>query len=132
MASILSLTDDCLFKIVSYIDDPGSFHSFILTCRRFPQVTGKVNSILHTNLLKAKAEFLIKSYIVHDIGKAGDDFDKFDKLRNLLYQSAQLTEARGVLTYDRVMDVWQRNGPVAAKLFTWIRNPISSVDYSCN
>ena len=127
MASILSLTDDCLFKIVSYIDDPGSFHSFILTCRRFPQVTGKANSILHTNLLKAKG---YKSYIVHDIGKAGDDFDKFDKLRNL-YESAQLTEARGVLTYDRVMDVWQRNGPVAAKFFTWIRNQISSVDYSC-
>ena len=131
MASILSLTDDCLFKIVSYIDDPGSFHSFILTCRRFPQVTRKANSILHTNLLKAKAEFFIKSYIVHDIGEAGDDFDKFDKLRNLLYESAQLIAARGVLTYDRVMDVWQRNGPVAAKLFTWIRNQISSVDYSC-
>ena len=79
MASISSLTDDCLFKIVSYIDDPGSFHSFILTCRRFPQVTGKVSSILHTNLLKAKAEFLIKSYIVYDVGKDGDDFDKFDK-----------------------------------------------------
>lgn len=131
MASILSLTDDCLFKIVSYIDDPGSFHSFILTCRSFPQVTRKASSILHTNLLKAKAEFLIESYIVHDIGEAGDDFNKFDKLRNLLYESAQLIEARRLLTYDRVMDVWQRNGPVAAKLFTWVRNQISSVDYSC-
>ena len=123
MASILSLTDDCLFKIVSYIDHPGSFHSLILTCRRFP----------HINLLKVKAEFLIKSYIVHDIGETAHEFDKFDKLENFLHESAQLIEAKEVLTYDRVMDVsWQRNGPVAAKLFTWVRNQISSVDFFCN
>ena len=131
MASILSLTDDCLFKIVSYIDHPGSFHSFILTCRRFSQVTGKANSILHTNLLRAKAEFFIKSYIFYDIGETANEFDKFDKLQNFLHESAQLIAAKEVLTYDRVMDVWQRNGPVAAKLFTWVRNQISSVDFFC-
>ena len=131
MASILSLTDDCLFKIVSYIDHPGSFHSFILTCGRFSQVTRKANSILHTNLLRAKAEFFIKSYIVYDIGETANEFDKFDKLQNFLHESAQLIAAKEVLTYDRVMDVWQRNGPVAAKLFTWVRNQISSVDFFC-
>lgn len=36
----------------------------------------------------------------HDIGEAGDDFDKSNKLRNLLCESAQLIAARGVLTYD--------------------------------
>lgn len=93
-------------KMVSYIDHPSSFHSLVLTCRRFPQVTRKANSILHTNLLKVKAEFLIKSYIVHDIGETAHEFDKFDKLENFLHESAQLIEAKEVRTYDRVMDVW--------------------------
>ena len=131
MVSILSLTDDCLFKIVSYIDHPGSFHSFILTCSRFSQVTRKAKSILHTNLLRAKAEFFIKSYIVYDIGETANECDKFDKLENFLHESAKLVAAKEVLTYDRVMDVWQRNGPVAAKVFTWVRNQISSVDFFC-
>ena len=109
MASILSLTDDCLFKIVSYIDHPGSFHSFILTCGRFSQVTRKANSILHTNLLRAKAEFFIKSYIVYDIGETANECDKFDKLQNFLHESAQLVAAKEVLTYDRDDD--HRNGP---------------------
>ena len=109
------------------ISFPGSFHIFILTCRRFPQVTRKANSILHKNVLKTKAEFFIKSYVVHDIGETANEFDKFDKLQNFLHESAQLIAAKEVLTYDGVMDVWQRNGPVAAKLFTWVRNQISSV-----
>ena len=76
------------------------------------------------------AEFFIKSYVVHDIGETANEFDKFDKLQNFLHESAQLIAAKEVLTYDGAMDVWQRNGPVAAKLFTWVRNQISSVDSS--
>ncbi|KAJ7377566.1 hypothetical protein OS493_028124 [Desmophyllum pertusum] len=59
MASILALNDDCLHRIVSYLDDPSSFYSIAGTCKRFLQVTKSTS---------------------------------------------------------------HKNGPVAAKLFTWIRN----------
>jgi len=53
---------------------------------------------------------------------------KYDKLRDLLRDSVRLTTAKRVLSYDRVIDVWQRNGAVAAKLFTWVRNLESRVE----
>lgn len=31
------------------------------------------------------------------------------------------------MTYDKVMAVWERNGPVAAELFTWVRDLRSTV-----
>ena len=34
--------------------------------------------------------------------------------------------SKKMLTYDKVKDFWQTNGPVAAKLFTWIINQLSS------
>ena len=122
MASILCLTDDCLRRIVSYIDDPSCFYNIALSCNRFLQVTRNTRSVLHTNLLRAKAEYFIKCYIV----ESGDDYDKFCKVRDLLGHSARLTAAKGMLTYDKVIDAWQKNGPVAAKLFTWVRNQESS------
>ena len=124
MASVLSLTDDCLHRIVSCVDDPSSFYSIALTCKRFLQVTGNTRNVLHTNLLRAKAEYFIKCFIV----ETGDDYDKFRKLESLLRDSARLTAAKGILTYAKVINVWQRNGPVVAKLLTWLRNQESSVD----
>jgi len=50
-----------------------------------------------------------------------------DHLLQLLRETARLTAAKGILTYDKVINVWQGNGPVAAKLFTWVRNLESSV-----
>ena len=130
MASILSLPDDCLHKIVSFIEDPSSFHSITLTCQRFLQVTKNTRSVLHSNLLRAKAEYLIKCYIVERRRRANfrhhrsalDDgeYDGRD-LVTLLEACACLTTKKSTLTYDKVVDVWQRNGPVAAKLFTWVR-----------
>ena len=32
-----------------------------------------------------------------------------------------------MLTYEKVIDVWQKNGAVVAKLFSWLRNKESSV-----
>ena len=32
-----------------------------------------------------------------------------------------------MLTYEKVIDVWQNNGAVVAKLFSWLRNKESSV-----
>ena len=31
-----------------------------------------------------------------------------------------LVASKVFLTYEKVVDVWQRNGPVVAKLFTWV------------
>ena len=124
MASILSLTDDSLHKIVSCIDDLSSFYSIALSCQRFFQVTKNTRSVLHTNLLRAKAEYFIKRYIV----EIGSDYDRFCKLRGLLRDSVRLTAAKGMLTCEKVIDVWHRYGPVASKLFTWLRHQESSVE----
>ena len=118
MASVFSLTDDCLLGIVSRIDDPSSFYSFVLTCQRFRQVAKNTRSVLHANLLRAKAEYYIKRYIV----EIGDDYDKCCKLKDLLRDSARFTAAKRMITYDKVINVWESHGPVAAKLFTWLRN----------
>ena len=118
MASVFSLTDDCLLGIVSHIDDPSSFYSFVLTCQRFFQVARNTRSVLHTNLLRAKAEYYIKRYIV----EIGHDYDKCCKLKDLLRDSARLTAAKRMITYDKVINGWETNGPVVAKLFTLLRN----------
>ena len=132
MASILSLPDDCLHKIVSFLDHPSFFNSITLTCQRFLQVTKNTRSVLHSNLLRAKAEYLIKCYIVE--GRRAANFpnhrhaDDGRYLVTLLRECARLTTSKNTLTYDKVVDVWQRNGPVAAKLFTWVRNLKSHSD----
>ncbi|KAJ7381562.1 hypothetical protein OS493_040452 [Desmophyllum pertusum] len=124
MASILVLNDDCLRKIVSYLDDLSSFYSIAGTCKRFLHVTKSTRNVLHSNLLRSKAEYYIKCYIadIREIYTHTDGYYKYCKLRKLLHDSASLTAAKGIMTYAKVMDVWQKNGPVAAKLFTWITN----------
>lgn len=122
MASVLSLTDECLHIIISYLDNQSSFLSFVLTCQRFLRVTKNKRSVLNTTLLQAKAEFYIKRYIV----EIGNDYKKLSKLQVLLRDSARLTKAKRLITYDRLIDVWQNSGPVAAKLFTWILGADSS------
>ena len=119
MASILILPDDCLHKIISFIEVPSSFHSITLTCQRFLQVTKNTTSVLHSNLLRAKAEYLIKCCIVENRNEGM--FTVREDLIPMLRGCARLTAAKKTLTPDRVADVWQQNGPVAAKLFTWIR-----------
>ena len=124
MASLLGLNDDCLQRIVSYLDDPRSFYSISLTCKRLLQVTKLTRNVIHSKLLRSKAEYYIKIYLVHicDTTWKADLFDKYCKLRDLLRGSSHLIAAKGILTYAKVIDVWQKNGPVVAKLFTWIRN----------
>ena len=118
MASILSLPEECLCKIVSFISHPRTFYSVALTCKRFLQVTRNTRCVLHTRLLKFKALYFIRRYDVEiDL-----DEEKRDKMRKLVCGCAQLTKAREFLTYDKVIDLWQKNGPVAAKLLTWFRN----------
>ena len=51
MASILSLTDDCLLRILSFFDDPFVFHCFILTCQRFYHVSKNANSVLQLKVI---------------------------------------------------------------------------------
>ena len=118
MASILSLPEECLCKIVSFIDHPRTFYSVALTCKRLLQVTRNTRCVLHARLLKFKALYFIRRYDVEiDL-----DEEKRDKMRKLVCGCAQLTKAREFLTYDKVIDLWQKNGPVAAKLLTWVRN----------
>jgi len=50
-----------------------------------------------------------------------------DDLLQLLRETVRLTAAKSILTYDKVINVWQRNGPVVAKLFTWVRNLESKI-----
>ena len=134
MASILSLPDDCLYKIVCCMDEPSSFYTITLTCERFLQVAEDAKRALHTNLLRTKAEYFIKFYIVYITDETfvfpsdNTSLQKYIKLRDLLHDSVRLTAARGVLSYDRVIDVWQRNGAVVATLFTWVRKLESRVD----
>ena len=65
----LWLTDDCLLRIVSCIDDPTSFYNIALTNRRLLQVTKRAKSAHHKNLLLLKAEYFIKCLVV----ESGDD-----------------------------------------------------------
>ena len=129
MASLLTLNDDCLHRIVSCLDDPGSFYNISLTCKRLLQVTKSTRNVIHSKLLQLKAEYYIKSYLVDITNTSGgsrarrrDDYDKYCKLRDLLHGATRLTAAKGILSYAEVIDVWQQNGPVVAKLFTWIAN----------
>ena len=132
MASLLGLNDDCLHRIVSYLD-PRAFYSIAFTCKRLLQVTKSTRNAICSKLLRLKAEYYIKSYLVHisnTNGRAerGDRYKKYCKLRHLLEGSARLTAAKGLLSYAKVIDVWQKNGPVVAKLFTWIRNQETDVE----
>ena len=134
MAIILSVNYDCLHRILSFIDDPHSFHSIALTCKRFRQVINSTRNILHPKLLRAKAEYYIKCYIV-DItngkpcsGRLGDDYGKLCKLRDRLHKTVHLTTAKELLSYAKVVNVWQENGPVAAELFTWTRDLETRMD----
>ena len=133
MASLLALNDDCLHLIVSCLNDPCSFYNISLTCKRLLHVTKSTRNVIHSKLLRLKAEYYIKSYLF-DVtvitskftsggrARSSDDYDKYCKLRDLLQGAARLTAAKGMLSYAKVIDVWQKNGPVVAKLFTWIEN----------
>ena len=129
MESILFLSNDCLLRIVSWLDDPGSFHSFALTCSRFFEVSKGSSGLLHSNLIRAKTEYCIKRFIVDisDDTKKTRDL-KYGKLTNLLRKGVQLREAKERLTYAKAIDLWKRNGPVAAEIFTWIRKQESSIE----
>ena len=131
-ASILFLPDDCLFKVISFIDDPNSFYSIALTCKRFSQMTENTRSVLHTNVLRAKAEYFIKCYVAEidkcDHPALSYNNDRFPKLRNLLRDYVRFIVAKRTVTFDKVMDVWQRKRPVAAKLLTWLRSQESWID----
>ena len=65
----LWLTDDCLLRIVSCIDDPTSFYNIALTNRRLLQVTKSAKSAHHRNLLLLNSEYFIKCLVV----ESGDD-----------------------------------------------------------
>ena len=104
MASFLTINDDCLCRIISFLDDPASFHSVALSCKRVQQVINNTRSILHPKLLRAKAEYYIKCYLV-EITDGRRDYNKFRNLENLLCNAAHFTAAKELLTYAKVVKV---------------------------
>ena len=124
--SILSLPDECLENIFSFVDDPFTFGSIALTCKRFLRLTENHGRVMHTNLLKSKAEYYIKLWTAQSrrpLGNGDNRFcDDIDHIHKLLCDCATLTASKNAVTHDKVMAVWERNGPVAAKLFTWVRD----------
>ena len=124
--SILSLPDECLENIVSFVDDPFTFGSIALTCKRFLRLTENDRRVMHTNLLKSKAEYYIKLWTAYSRGRLANGKDRFCDdiyhIGDLLTECATLTASKNAVTYDKVMAAWERNGPVAAKLFTWVRD----------
>ena len=56
------------------------------------------------------------------------DYRKFSKLEDLLSNAVRLTEAKKTLTFAKLVNVWEKNGPVVAKLYTWIRNQESRTE----
>ena len=129
MASFLTINDDCLCRIISFLDDPNSFHSVALSCKRVQQVINNTRSILHPKLLRVKAEYYIKCYLVEITDDESDyGYNKFSDLEDIFSNAARLTAAKEFLTYAKVVNAWKRNGPVAAKLLTWISNQESSTE----
>ena len=127
MASLLTVNDDCLCRIISFLDDPISFYNVALSCKRVQQVISHIRSSLHPKLLRAKAEYYIKCYLV-EITDDKSDYRKFSKLEDLLSNAVRLTEAKKTLTFAKLVNVWEKNGPVVAKLYTWIRNQESRTE----
>ena len=139
VASMLSLNDDCLCMIVSCIDDARSFYSVAITCKRLLQVTKSRRKILHPNLLPTKAEYYLKHHFLDlahctpgqtgrkTLQKRLSAYEGFRKLRDVLHGAVRFTEAKKLLTYPRIVDVWQKNGPVVAKLLTWVRDQDAEV-----
>ena len=147
LASMLSLNDDCLCMIVSCIDDARSFYSVAITCKRLLQVTKSRRNVLHPNLLQWKAEYYLKHHFLDlahckTLQKRMSAYAGFRKLSDVLHGAVRFTEAKKLLTYPRILDVWQKNGPVVAKLLAWIRDqdtevkngvpqPTSATEYRC-
>ena len=122
---ILSLPDECLENIVSFVDDPFTFDNIALTCKRFLRLTENDRRVMHTNLLKSKAEYYIKLWTAHRRHLVNWDdrllVEIYD-IGDLLHKCATLTSSKNAVTYNKVMAVWERNGPVAAELLTWVRD----------
>ena len=90
-------------------------------------MVNNTRSILHPKVLLAKAEYYIKCYLV-EITDDKSDYRKFSKLEDLLSNAVRLTEAKKTLTFAKLVNVWEKNGPVVAKLYTWIRNQESRTE----
>ena len=90
-------------------------------------MVNNTRSILHPKVLLAKAEYYIKCYLV-EITDDKSDYRKFSKLEDLLSNAVRLTEAKKTLNFSKLVNVWEKNGPVVAKLYTWIRNQESRTE----
>jgi len=124
--SILSLNDDCLTEIISYLDDVSSFYDFALTCKRFHQATLSTQD-WHVNVKIRKMKFyslkfIIDEDLIQQMPSTNDLRLKFPTISALVRLAATYRVTKP--TYTNVLNVWKSRGPVAAKLFTWISDLI--------
>lgn len=126
--TILDLNDDCLITVLSILD-LKSFYNFTLTCKRFNQVSSNNSRCWPLKVLKRKAEFYLKKFIVlncrFELDNGGDELAE---LKDLLQNASKCSESvEGKLR--EVQNVWDICGPVAAKLFTLVES-IEEMVYS--
>lgn len=124
--SILSLNDDCLSHIVAFIDIPFSFHSVMLSCKRLNQIATSMESdIWHSNIKRAKIENPLKKAIIEifSSGEFCDDRTELWFVLDELFDNAiDYSFKKAFWNHPKLVEVWQNYGPVAARVFTWIRS----------
>jgi len=125
--SILSLNDHCLTEIVSYLDDFSSFYDFALTCKRFHQVMSSTQD-WHVNVRKMKFYALKLMVLDEDVIQQMPSTSEWPSISGFIRLAAMYRVTKSTCTYTNVLNVWKSRGPVAAELFTWIKN-ISNVGY---
>lgn len=118
--AFLSLNDDCLLNILSYLDDPWSFYSFSLACRRFYDVSLK--SSRYTEHLKSKIKYYaLKFYCEYEHELKDQSHHCNERYIKHLVRVAE-TYKLIQPTQDNILKVWQLKGPVAAEIVTWIKD----------
>ncbi|KAK3755808.1 hypothetical protein QZH41_003193 [Actinostola sp. cb2023] len=119
--SIMSLNYDCLINIASCLSDFGSFYNFALTCKRFHRVTLNPRD-WHVSVVKRKAEFYIKQFVIFECHHDLDSGDKELKDLHVLFRDAIKCSVSPRNTFPKVLELWKSCGPIAAKLYMWIKS----------
>lgn len=123
--SILSLNNDSLAHIIAFIDDPFSFNSVLISCKRLHQIATSMESHWHSNIKRAKIETPLKKDIteIFSSGEYCDDRTELWCVLDELFDDAiDYAFKKTFWNHSKLVQVWENCGPVAAKLYTWTRS----------